>query len=340
MRVLIIDDVVVVRHLLRTLLEERGHDVIEAGSGLKALEMLAKYQPDIITMDVHMPVMDGIETTREIMKRHPLPIVVVTGSADANDSIVAMRALGAGALAVLEKPTAPWDPRHEVLNETLLHAIEHYATVRVHAIKEVRTVRFRAVVPESVNIIAIGASAGGPAALQSLLQEINAPLPVPIIVVQHISPGFLDGFADWLTSFSRCPVSIAKSGEKPEAGHLYLAPDHTQLTLNGAGRFALNECTATDSFCPSVNTLFHSVARHFGHRAIGIVLSGMGKDGADGAQAITQAGGRILIQSPDTAVVDSMPKKTMEAVPHADVLPPKQIASFLTRCLITHAVNG
>lgn len=332
MRILIVDDTAIVRHLLRTLLEERGHHVIEAESGEQAISMAIEHAPELITMDVHMPGLNGIQTTREIMRIKPTPILIVSGSACPSESSLAIEGLSAGALVVLEKPTAPWDARHETLNESLLSAVELYGKTPVHRSDPVMP--HSTVLPKTItpSLIMIGASAGGPAALMHILKALNSSHFPPIVVIQHIAPGFIQSFADWIRGVSKTPVLLATNGSFPLANHIYLAPDNVQLTLNANGSFQLKNCLSSDNLCPSINHFFLSAAQHRQHNTIAIVLSGMGQDGADGCAALAEINCTVIVQSPETALVDSMPLKAMEKAKKHYVLPPENIAQYLNLC--------
>ena len=332
MHVLIVDDTAIARYLLRTLLEERGHKVSEAESGEAALAFLSQHRPDIITMDVHMPGMNGIQTTREIMNRDALPILIVSGSACPNDSAIAMEAMAAGALAVLEKPTAPWDPRHEQLNETLLSALEQYARAQVKPPTPSRQVSETLPALRQAELIAIGASAGGPNAIATILRQLVGVDCPPILIVQHIAPGFVEGYAEWLKHISGRNTKLIATGMKPERNQIYLAPDCAQTTLDRQGLFVLQSCANDDLHCPSIDQLFISLSAYHSRRSLAILLSGMGRDGLKGCELLRQRDAMVLVQTPDSAVVDSMPRATIEQVPGVQVLSPERIAEYLARC--------
>jgi len=335
MRVLIVDDSIVTRLLLRAVLENEGFHVREASSGDQALKMLVGYTPDIVTMDVHMPGMDGYETTERILTRHALPVVIITASANPHASETAMLALEAGALAVVEKPTSPDSPDFNLRIDTLLRTLRSLSQVKI--VRRHRKSGSQRALPQVVEgarrahpqLIAIAASAGGPVALKSLLQTLKPPCPWPLVLVQHIAEGFLHSFRDWLASVSALPVAIAEDGQLLAPGVLYLAPDGFHLGFSASRRVALHNGEPENYLRPSANYMFRSAAQYFGREAIGIQLSGMGRDGAEGLLKLHRAGGLTVAQEPSTAMIDSMPLAaiSLQAVQH--VLAPEGIALLL-----------
>lgn len=338
MRVLIVDDSQVTRLLLRAVLEGEGYQVREADSGEQALEVLRVYTPDIVTMDVHMPGMDGYETTERILECYALPVVVLTASANPYASATAMRALEAGALAVLEKTSGPGSADFNELIDALLRTLRSMSQVKIvrrqRKTGEPQHPRSRLPLPKLVGeaapqLIAIAASAGGPVALKSILQALNVPQPWALVLVQHIAPGFLPSFRDWLATLTALPIAIAEDGQALAPGTLYLAPDAVHLG------FAANRCVALDAglleehIRPSANYLFRSVARQFGKRAIGIQLSGMGRDGAQGLLELSHTGALTIAQEPSSAVIDSMPQAAIGLQAARQVLSPEGIAALL-----------
>jgi len=339
MRVLIVDDSPVLQILLRAICEGAGFEVRVADSGVKALQILESYTPDIVTMDVHMPGIDGYETTARILERYALPVVVLTASANVYDAATAMRALAAGALAVLEKPCSPDAKDFNLRIEELLRTLRTMSQVKVvrrHRPSEKNITAVAAphqliehtsfVAPQ---LIAISASAGGPAALKSLLQGFQQVPPWALLLVQHISTGFLPSFCQWLASVTVLQVQIAEDAQLLLPGVLYLAPEGWQIGVNAELRVYLQANSGQDQFCPSADHLFYSVARHLGRRAIGIQLSGMGRDGAQGLAELRRMGGFTLAQEPDSALIDSMPRAAIDMQAACQVLTPEDIASLL-----------
>lgn len=332
MKVLIVEDSGVVRQLLRYILEQGGLEVIgEAVNGEEALRLIQRQRPDVITMDIHMPKMDGYDCTRRIMESDPIPIVVVTGSYNIKDSEFALRLLEVGAVTVVEKPKGVEHPDFETDAANLLKTVKN-----IGQIKLVRRIR-PTVTPQPVSagrgwapkLVAIGASTGGPVALKALLSAIEAPCPWPTLIVQHITPGFLPGFCEWLNGSSKLPVQIAEHGERVRAGQAYVAPDGFHMVIDAEMQIRLLKPQTPGYHCPSVASLFASVSQHWGGEALAILLSGMGKDGVRELLDLKRQGALTLVQDADTAVVNGMPGEAVRAGAASRVLPPEAMAQVL-----------
>lgn len=336
MRVMIVEDSAVVRQLLRAIMESEGFQVIEAQDGQEALTLLHQVQPDVITMDVHMPGLDGYQTTERILESYGVPIIVVTASANVHATETAMQALAAGALAVIEKPTGPADPIFPVAAEELVRTIKRLAGVKVvprqrPGRREVTEVDLGGW-SKSVLMVAIGASAGGPMALKALVQGLHPECPWPFLLVQHIATGFLPSFRDWLDTISPLPVHIAHAREAPEPGHIYLAPDDHHLGLDDRGRFTVDAGERCEGVRPSATYLFRSLAKlPLAPHTIAIILSGMGKDGAEGMEQLKAQGALTLVQDPSTAIVDGMPQAAIQRNAASRVLAPEAMTRAINQ---------
>jgi two-component system chemotaxis response regulator CheB len=304
-----------------------------AADGEQAVSMTKELRPDVIVMDIHMPVMDGFEATRQIMVDAPTPIVIVSATVNVREVAVSMHALRVGALAVLPKPALG-------VGSDFVERARHF-TASIRAMAGVRVVRrwksapaalpVRAPAPTStpISIIAMAASTGGPGALYRVLSELPAGLPVPVVIVQHIATGFVEGLAAWLDAASPLTVRVASGREQLRAGHVYIAPDDRHLGLSDRNTVELSAAAAIGGFRPSATYLFESVARSHGSGVAAVVLTGMGEDGLPGLRAVRAAGGRVLAQDEATSVVFGMPGAAVAAGVADATLPLEMVAARL-----------
>lgn len=339
--VLVVEDSPVMREfLVHILTSDPGIRVIEtATNGEEAIQAVSHRKPDVITMDVHMPQMNGLDATRRIMETSPTPIVVVSGSSGREELSGTFRALEAGALAVVEKPPSLGHPRHQEMARDLIQTVKLMSEVRVvrrwprrepavspaHPAKETRLEP----VPAEVKLVAIGASTGGPVVLQTILSRLPKNLPVPIGIVQHIAPGFTQGLADWLAQSCGFPVHVAVQGEYLLPGHAYIAPDCFQMKVEAGNRIALSTDKPENGHRPSVSCLFRSVATAMGRNAIGVLLTGMGKDGAEELRLMKAKGAVTIAQDRETCVVPGMPGEAVNLGAADYVLSPGRIAEAI-----------
>jgi len=338
MHILVVDDSAVARLLLKSIFTAAGHQVLLANDGYEALELLKQHTPDIVTMDVYMPGLDGFQTILLLLENYALPVIVLTASVNAKSASMAIQALACGALAVLEKPVGPTDPEFEVKTAELLHVLQ--LMVQVKVVKRFRKMPAPRPLPlDSVpactpELVAIAASAGGPAALKLLLPALAKTIPWPVLLVQHITHGFLDSFTDWLQQVSALPVHVAKQGQTLLGGHIYLPPDGFHLECDASNHIKLCKAAVTDLCTPSANRLFLSLAKHRPSQVIAIQLSGMGQDGATGVKAISDGGGICLVQEPATALIDSMPKAALQVCKPRHVDSPQRIAQYINSLIV------
>lgn len=320
-RTLVAEDSITTRELLVAVLRsDPDVEVVgEAKDGLEAVEMTKQLRPHVVTMDIQMPRVDGFEATRRIMVEAPTPIVVVSASVDVRAVEVSMHALRAGALTVLPKPPGPEAPDFEEQAKRFLDTVKAMSQVKVvrrwaRATEAVRVAPLHGGAGARPRIIAIGASTGGPAALARIFSELPGDLPVPILVVQHISKGFISGLAAWLNTVSTLPVQVARDGEPLLPRTVYLAPDDGHLGV-AADRscISITRSQPIGGFQPSVTHLFESIAGTYGNAAMALILTGMGTDGVDGLRAVRRAGGRVIGQDEETSVVFGMPGAAVAA---------------------------
>lgn len=309
-----------------------------ANNGNEALEIVKKKKPDVITMDIHMPIMDGYEATRRIMETAPAPIVIVSGSTGVTEVSSTFRAFEAGALAVVLRPPGLHHERFRAASEELIQTVKLMSEVRVvRRIPALRKKSPPAVLPQpgtaetgrDIQVAAIGASTGGPAVLLEILSSLPGDLPFPVLIVQHITMGFCKGFVDWLREASRFPVKIADDGERPAAGQAYVAPDGCHMGVTEGPKILLSSHPPEHGLRPSVSFLFRTVTRVYGRSAVGVLLTGMGKDGAEELKMLRDAGAVAVAQDSESSIVHGMPGEAIKIGAADHVLPPEKIAALL-----------
>jgi two-component system, chemotaxis family, protein-glutamate methylesterase/glutaminase len=348
-RVLVVDDSATQRAILVALLGgDPGLEVAGwAANGEEAVRAAARLKPDVITMDLRMPVMDGLEATRRIMHATPIPIVMVTSSASDDDRKMAFAALDAGVLAFVSKPTPATAGRLSA--DELVRTVKSMAEVKV--IRRWSPERLQrggvaaAGVPVAAPalgrpaaIVAIGASTGGPQALHEILTRLPATFPLPVLVVQHIAEGFAPGLIDWLRPLCALPIQLATPGAVLDHPGIHVSPTGRHLVVRGR-TVALSAEEPVSGHRPSATVLFRAVAEQHAAAAIGVLLSGMGDDGAAGLRDLKRAGGLTIAQDEASSVVFGMPAVaiSMGIVDH--VLPPSAIAGLLVQ-LAARAARG
>lgn len=346
-KVLVVEDSPVVSEFLVFIL---GSDpdirvVGTAHDGEEALAAVRRTRPDVITMDIHMPRLNGLEATRRLMETDPTPIVIVSGSEDPREVVTTFDAMEAGALAVLRRPSGPGHPNHDATARELLRTVKLMAEVKVvrrwprtRPGEPARRAVEMGLAPEpaKLRIVAIGASTGGPPVLQTILAGLPKDFPAPILIVQHMAAGFSRGFAEWLGQSSALPVHLATHGELMLPGHAYLAPDEVQMKVMRQERIALTKDEPEHGLRPSVSCLFRSVAEVYGCDAVAGLLTGMGRDGAEELRLLKDKGAVTFAQDKESSVVHGMPGEAIRLDAAMLVLPPEKIASVLTSL----ALNG
>jgi two-component system chemotaxis response regulator CheB len=317
-RVLIVDDSAYVRKVIRQMLSRSPFLEIVgiARDGREGLEMAAELKPDVISCDLIMPELDGVGFIREQMARHPIPIVVVSVASESGELVLA--ALDAGAVDFVQKPTALATDRLLEIGEELTEKVKAAARARPTVIPPVPlAAAHRAAGTNAFDIVVIGISTGGPQALKMLIPKLPAELAVPVAIVLHMPVGYTERYARQLNEQSALTVLEAQGGELPTPGHVYLAPAGRHLTLRrtSAGHVItyLDVRPLDTPYRPSVDSLFQSAADVFGSRVLGIVMTGMGSDGREGAAWIKAKGGVVLTESEASCVVYGMPRSIVEA---------------------------
>ncbi|MDA8165950.1 MAG: chemotaxis-specific protein-glutamate methyltransferase CheB [Desulfobacteraceae bacterium] len=314
-RVLIADDSSLARELISALLSTDKELIIagEAQNGLEAVEKARELKPDIITMDVEMPVMNGLEAIERIMATNACPILVVTTRADAN---TAYAAISKGALDLVVKPDVNLEGAYEFIQKikmlSKIKVITHLSGKRaVNQEKKVKTT-----IPAGAaasRIVAIASSTGGPEALSVILSGLPSSFPCPIVIAQHNSDGFIPGMVEWLKRVSKIAIKVAEEGEPLLPATAYVSPSERHMEITERRRVAFQERHPKDIYRPSCDLLLSSVARVYQSKAIGVILTGMGSDGARGMREIKSAGGTTMAQDEKTCIVYGMPKVAIES---------------------------
>lgn len=336
-QVLIVDDSQVSRDLLSGILEsEPDISVIgTASDGREAVRLAGLLSPDIITMDINMPEMDGFEAARQIMEESPIPIIIISGVDNLAEIAASFRVMEAGALAILPKPPHPGSPDFPLKSREIINAIRTYVEIRVirrtknHSIQ--KKVPAQSFVPMGrvPRLIAIGASTGGPPVIQTILRLLAPSYPLPLVLVQHMSPGFIKGFAEWLTISTGFLVKVPSVDEKLQSGILYVAPDGLQTGVSEDMRIVLSDAPPEHNLRPSVSYLFRSVTSSLGGAAVGVLLTGMGNDGSHELLCMRKKGSITLIQDQNSSVVYGMPGEALRIGAASLILTPEDIAREL-----------
>jgi len=336
-KVLIVEDSLTAQVLLKRIFAMDGNiEVIgTAKDGLEALEFMRDHDPDVVTMDLHMPVMDGLEATRHIMQTKPVPILIVSSNWHTENKSEAFDYIEAGAVAALEKPQRLDDPTYEELCKELTQTIKIMAEVKVvrrySSHTRGRGLKSGEVERHGARVVVIGASTGGPPVLKTILSGFSANFRLPILIVQHISKGFLPGLAEWLDAASPLTVTIGRQGQPVQPGHVYLAPDGFEMGISRPMRIYLSDPKEGYGPCPSVSYLFRSALVSFGSQSVGILLSGMGKDGAEELSLMRRKGAITIAQDEKTCVIYGMPGAAVKLQGATYVLPPERIAPTVER---------
>jgi two-component system chemotaxis response regulator CheB len=307
-----------------------------ARNGEEAVASVTRERPDIVTMDIQMPRLDGYDATRAIMENCPVPIIVVSNTIDHNEVATSFRALEAGAVMALGKPAGPGHPEYEMRAHELVTAIRLMSEVKVvrrlakYRMGQADVTPVRVPLrPRDIRAVGIGASTGGPLVLQQILRALPGDFPVPIFIVQHMADGFISGLAEWLDQSCALTVQLAQPHVMAQPGQVYIAPDGQQLGVYSSGRIWLAQGRGEEGFCPSVTHLFRTLAQSFGAQAVGVLLTGMGEDGAAGLKLLYDQGALTIAQNEQSSVVFGMPAEAIRLAAVERVLSPAEIPGVL-----------
>lgn len=339
-RVLIVDDSAYSRQTIKKIIEsDRGIEVIGISTdGIDAMAKTIKLKPDLITLDLEMPAMDGFSFLRWLMKKNPTPVIIVSSFAD---SKTVFKALELGAADFIAKPAKMASADLQSLEKDLLMKVKGLRNFRMDRLsktlglsegKESRKSSDK--IGQDVEAVAIGASTGGPAALKLILSKLPTDFPAGIAISQHMPKGFTSSFAERLNTLSKLHVKEAREGDELERGKVLISPGGYHMLFKKKGQktiASIKEPKGTDKYVPSVDMMMSSVAEAFGHKSMGIVLTGMGNDGKNGMLEIKKRGGYTIVESEDTAVVFGMPSEVIKAGAAGRVLPISDIPDELLK---------
>ena len=336
-RVLVVEDSPVARELLVHVLnsDPQLQVIGVAVDGEEAVAAAQRLRPDVIVMDIHLPKLDGFAATRQIMESAPTRIVMATATTDPKEVAANFRAIEAGALAVLSKPAGFGQPGFAATGEEVVQTVKLMSEVQVVKRWPRRNGTLPGLVEPAaaaipmIRLVAIGASTGGPIALQALLARLAPPLPVPILIVQHIADSFVEGFVDWLASTTGYSVCIAAAGVAVQPGLAYVAPNGRHMQVLANGTIELVDAPREYGVRPAVAVLFRSLAAAYGTAAVGILLTGMGRDGARELKSMREAGALTIAQDRESSVVFGMPGEAISLDAANYVLSPDKIAVVL-----------
>lgn len=365
MRVLVVDDSAFMRHSVsRVLGAQPDFEVVgKAADGIEAIEMIRRLRPDVVTLDVEMPRMDGLKALEVVMREMPLPVVMLSSMTEAG-APATIKALELGAVDFVTKPAPPAVGVGSV-EEPLLRAVRAAARARIRPARRPTahgsTMVASAALVDGVlgspsrsrkpdaplparradRVLAIGCSTGGPKALMELVPKLPANLPASVLIVQHMPAGFTRSLAERLNEASALHVKEAAHGDIAGQGLVLLAPGGQHMELDTRGRVLLTDAQPVHGVRPSVDVLFRTLPAVFGHRCVAAVLTGMGSDGADGAALLHEAGGQIVIEDESTCVVYGMPRAVAERGLADKMAPIQKIAAAVTDLILaqTEAKN-
>lgn len=340
-KLLIVDDSPVSRQLLSYIAETDPfiHLLGYAENGLEAVTFVENTPPDVILMDINMPKMNGFDATRHIMREHPIPIIICSSEYHSLDVHLSFQAIEAGALAILEKPRGLQGTNFEAIVKEYIDTIRTVAEVKL-------ITRQSSSLPscpppvhthdgheqlKKIDVLGIGSSLGGPQTLKEILLKLHTPFRVPIIIVQHITPGFTEGFASWLNQEVEINVKIATHQEMAIANTVYIAPSNCQICLDKKKQILLTKDESINSLCPSISHFFHSLAINYGEKAAGMILTGMGRDGVNELLLMKQKGALTIAQGSQGCIMFGMPREAIHIGSATHILNLESIPAFLNQ---------
>jgi len=309
-----------------------------AHNGLEAIAETERLAPNVITMDIDMPQMNGLDATRRIMETRPTPIIILSGVLDTAEVVSSFRAMEAGAVAALPKPRGAGHPDHEREVGALIRTVKLMSEIKMvrrwplvkkegGALPTAEAVQLK--MPTPPRVVAVGASTGGPVVIKDILTGLGKDYSLPIMIVQHMAAGFIRGFAEWLALSAGMPVHIASQSEMLIPGHAYIAPDGYHLLADTGNRIRLSDGAPENGLRPAVSALFRSVANIYGNSAIGVLLTGMGRDGVDELLLMKEKGALTIVQDQASSVIYGMPAEAVKLGAALYTLPPGKIAAML-----------
>ncbi|MBE0695614.1 MAG: chemotaxis response regulator protein-glutamate methylesterase [Anaerolineaceae bacterium] len=352
-KVLIVDDSTFIRYTLSQALNEMSEIKVigAARDGVEALEMIQQLQPDVVTLDVEMPRLDGISTLRQIMANFPRPVLMLS-SLTKEGTVETIQALTYGAVDFIAKPAAQTGIRsviHEVAAKIIRAAQARVyplstrhttpiAGVRAGSSQAPEGKRYRSL-RKNEPIVLIGTSTGGPRALNEVIPALPADLAAAVIVVQHMPAGFTRSLADRLNSLSKLAVKEAGPGDRPAAGLVLLAPGGFHMVLNENVEFTFNQNPPVHGVRPAVDVTLISLVQRYGKAVIASILTGMGSDGTNGSVLLHSLGGHVIAEHEATCVVWGMPRSVMESGASSEILPLPEIAGGIERAVKAYNTN-
>ncbi len=340
--VLIVDDSLTTREFLKHIIDSDPQLQVagEAKNGEEAVRIAGTLKPDVIIMDIQMPGMNGYEATRAIMEKCPVPIIIHSTRVAPEHTENIFKSMRVGAVAVSQKPPGLGHPESKILVDKLLRTVKLMSEIKVvRLLKQKKTPKKSNAINKkklfankpSTGIIAIGASTGGPPILQTILSNLNQKFTIPIVIVQHIANGFLEGMVDWLSKTTHLTLKIPKTGEQVKNGHVYFAPEDHHIDITPSRTFQIYKINEKENFKRPISHLFCSIAKIYKKNSVGVLLTGMGNDGAIGLKEMKDQGAMTLAQDKESSVVFGMPGEAIKMKAETFVLSPTDITAFLNK---------